>query len=127
MHFLFDCVGISQLCFACQVCCLRDTAFCYLLLVATGNRQFDVGCLFRNVLSTCHCDVRDTAIFFKIDCSILQSSFRCGISFPAWDVGFFKFIVCRIVYFILFACIGSVGSRKFFPHHPFEYGLASVA
>ena len=40
-----------------KVCCLRDTASCYFLIVEIGSRPFDVGFLLRNVLSACHCDV----------------------------------------------------------------------
>ena len=40
-----------------KVCCLRDTASCYTLIVAIGSRDFDVALLLWNVLSACHCDV----------------------------------------------------------------------
>ena len=53
----FLCSHLQECFFAKKVCCLRDTASCYLLIVAIGSRQFDVGFLLRNVLSACHCDV----------------------------------------------------------------------
>ena len=52
-----------------------------------GSRQFDVGCLFRNVLSTCHCDVRDTAIFLTSIVAFCSRPFDVGflIRLGMWD------------------------------------------
>ena len=49
----------SQLLFSLfeKVCCLRDTASCYTLIVAIGSRHCDVALLLWNLLSACYCDV----------------------------------------------------------------------